>query len=226
MIPRAASSALVVPLSALLLATACAGGAAPGVGASPGPAAGGAGAGGAEGTAIAAAGDTTARPAATDGRAGTARPGGPRPGAPRPGAARAGDDTVEIGFGGRMRRRDMSAAVGSVVNEGYGDQRVGRIEQLLVRIPGVDVTPDGRGGFTVRVRGIRTFGRTGIDAPLWVIDGTPLVGPAAQVLAAIPPMDVDRIDVLKDAAAAAIYGSLGGNGVILVRTRRAGDRPE
>lgn len=202
-------------LSALLLvlAGACAGRPAPGASGAGAPAAGAPAAGvvaGRAGLGAVARVDTGAGRDSARGRV-------------APGAA---DDTVEIGFGGRMRRRDMSAAVGSVVNAGYGDQRVGRIEQLLGRVPGVEVSPDGRGGFVVRVRGVRTFGRTGIDAPLWVIDGTPLVGPASQVLAGIPPMDVDRIDVLKDAAATAIYGSMGGNGVILVRTRRAGDRPE
>jgi TonB-dependent SusC/RagA subfamily outer membrane receptor len=71
----------------------------------------------------------------------------------------------------------------------------------------------------VRVRG--GGGVLGDGEPLFVVDGVPLraLGPGGA-LDGIVPEDVARIDVLKDAASAAIYGSRGANGVILITTRR------
>ena len=59
------------------------------------------------------------------------------------------------------------------------------------------------------------------NQPLYVIDGMPIQAPSfGSALAGIPPNDVERIDVLKDAGSLAIYGSQGANGVILITTKR------
>ncbi len=115
------------------------------------------------------------------------------------------------------------------------------------RIPGVTVTGQGINA-TIRIRGVNSF--TGNTDPLIVVDGLPISnigssrtasptdstsgsasagGPdfnsSNSILLSISPMDVDRIEVLKNASAA-IYGVRGGNGVILIYTRRGGEEPE
>ena len=98
------------------------------------------------------------------------------------------------------------------------------MEDLLVgRVPGLQVLPLGNGHYTLRIRGQRALsGDPTAGEPLLVIDGIPAPrGSASQVLAGIAPRDVARIDVLKDASAAGLYGSRGANGVIVITTRRA-----
>jgi iron complex outermembrane receptor protein len=118
-------------------------------------------------------------------------------------------------------RRNATGAVGSV--DGATGRRDGalRVEEMLRRVAGVVVSPGAGGGYTVRIRGGAPKLGAGMGAPsepLYVLDGVPLaIGPGA--LDNLPPGDVERIDVLKDAEAA-IYGSRGANGVILIRTRR------
>ena len=79
------------------------------------------------------------------------------------------------------------------------------------------------GNYTLRIRGRHTVGDRPVgDEPLLVIDdmSTP-IGALSSTLAGLAPSDVQRIDVLKDAAATAIYGSRGGNGVVIITTKRA-----
>ena len=85
------------------------------------------------------------------------------------------------------------------------------------RIPGVSVTSQA-GTYSVVIRGISSI--TGSSAPLYILDG--LLLNDGDALLSIPPTDVERIEILKGAAAA-IYGSRGGNGVIAVFTKRGND---
>jgi TonB-dependent starch-binding outer membrane protein SusC len=129
----------------------------------------------------------------------------------------AGDDSVVVGYG-TQRRRDVLTAVGSVAPR--HDERVTarRVEELLEgRVGGVEVRRLPGGRFAVSVRGAGHEGRE----PLWVVDGVPLPAglPSHELLAGISPADVARIDVLKDAGAAAAYGARGANGVILITLR-------
>ncbi len=144
--------------------------------------------------------------------------------APAPTAAPAQDansaDSVAVGYG-MQTRRTLTGAVGTVDGRTGPRDGVQRSEELLRRVPGVTVTRLTGGSYSVRVRGgtarLTSGGASGGE-PLFVLDGVPLpIGPGA--LDNLPPGDVDRIDVLKDADAA-IYGSQAANGVILVRTRR------
>ncbi len=103
------------------------------------------------------------------------------------------------------------------------DARVPRVEELLRGVPGLDVTRLPDGGYQLRIRGHRSIrGNPGDDDPLLVVDGIPISREAlGSTLAALAPRDVDRIEVLKDAGATAIYGSRGANGVIVITTKRA-----
>jgi TonB-dependent starch-binding outer membrane protein SusC len=93
------------------------------------------------------------------------------------------------------------------------------VEELLIgRVPGVSVFRTDR-GVSVRIRGPSSF--LSVGDPLFVIDGVALPWGLPNPLAGISPHDVVRIDVIKDGAAA-IYGSRGANGVILITTRRPG----
>ena len=80
-------------------------------------------------------------------------------------------------------------------------------------------------GETVRVRVRGATSLTGSNEPLYVIDGVPVEDPS--MLDAISPNDIQSMDVLKDASAAAIYGSRAANGVVIVTTKKGveGSKP-
>lgn len=129
-------------------------------------------------------------------------------------------DPVDIGYGTR-ERADLTGSVSSVDADDVEHFHYSRIEEMLVaRVPGLQMNrlPDGR--YTLRIRGTSSF--TASLEPLVVIDGMP-TDPSftPDVLAALNPNDVQRIDVLKDAASTAIYGSRGANGVIIITTKGA-----
>ncbi len=108
------------------------------------------------------------------------------------------------------------------------------LQALIGRVPGLEVTQYSGGisggGFSIRIRGQNSVRYNGND-PLFVVDGVPYptqsinklgasgftIGP----LNAFNPNDIESVEVLKDADATAIYGSLGANGVILVTTKKA-----
>jgi TonB-dependent SusC/RagA subfamily outer membrane receptor len=142
-----------------------------------------------------------------------------RANAPRPEAAEpleGGASRVEVGYGSSARR-DLTSAVGSVTSCDVAGQRVTRIEDLLQgRVAGVSVGRNRSGTLSVRVRGAQSL--YGDEEPLFVVDGMPLL--SGGPLSGIDPQDIDRIDVLKDAGATAIYGSRGANGVIVITTKR------
>jgi TonB-dependent SusC/RagA subfamily outer membrane receptor len=161
--------------------------------------------------------------AASRGRPAAPTAAAPASSAPRRGApsAAADGDSVSVGYD-TQTRRSLTSAVGSV--DGSTGQRDGaiRVEEMLRRVPGVSVTRMSGGSYSVRVRNggakLSSAGGGGAGEPLFVLDGVPLaVGVGA--LDNLAPQDVERIDVLKDAEAA-IYGSQGANGVVLIRTRR------
>jgi TonB-dependent SusC/RagA subfamily outer membrane receptor len=132
------------------------------------------------------------------------------------------DDVVSVGYGTQSRRNITGAVASYIPTE--ADARIGRVEFMLQgRIPGLEVIPARQGGFTLRIRGVSTLRQRGTDdEPLLVIDNVPVPsGSLANALAGIAPQDVARIDVLKDAGSAAVYGSRGANGVIIITTKRS-----
>ncbi len=90
-------------------------------------------------------------------------------------------------------------------------------QMIQGRVAGVQVSPNGSGGYSVIIRGVSSF--TGSSEPLYLLDGMPV---DADALTSISPCDVDNIDILKGAEAA-IFGSRGSTGVIAILTKRGGN---
>lgn len=127
------------------------------------------------------------------------------------------DEVVIIGYG-TQRKGDVTSAVGSVKRENFAAGMIKDAGQLIQgRIAGLTVTnPSGNpvSGASVSLRGNTTvFGSS--SSPLILIDGVP------GDFATVAPEDIESVDVLKDGSAAAIYGTRGTNGVILISTRKA-----
>lgn len=149
------------------------------------------------------------------GLAGCGRTEPPQAAAPVP------DDEVSVGYGTQSKRHTTAAISSISLTE--EDARVPRIEELLTgRAPGLEVTRLPNGEYSLRIRGRQSIRGGATDAdPLLVLDDIPAPrGSLSATLAGISPRDVARIDVLKDAAATAIYGSRGSNGVIIITTKR------
>jgi len=146
--------------------------------------------------------------------------------------AQALSEVVVVGYG-TQRKADLTGAVGSIDAVDIVKQPIVSPDQVLAgTISGVNITNrSGDPGAPVSVN-IRGVGTLSADAnPLYVIDGVPLVGTNnitvntssttdSNPLASINPSDIASIDVLKDAASAAIYGSRGANGVIIITTKK------
>jgi TonB-linked SusC/RagA family outer membrane protein len=123
-------------------------------------------------------------------------------------------EIVVVGYGTQERAK-VTGAISSVTSEQIRALPVPNLASAIQgRAAGVQVTNAGAPGADpiVRVRGIGTVGN---NDPLYVIDGVPAGG-----LNQINPADIESIEVLKDASAAAIYGSRAANGVILVTTKK------
>lgn len=124
------------------------------------------------------------------------------------------DEVVVIGYGSQ-KRSNISGAVSTVTAAEIAELPVLRVEQALQgRTAGVQVTQNsGSPGspLTVRIRGTGTINNSD---PLYIVDGVPVDG-----LDFLNPNDIESLNVLKDAASAAIYGSRGANGVVLITTK-------
>jgi TonB-dependent starch-binding outer membrane protein SusC len=141
------------------------------------------------------------------------------------------DELVVVGYGVE-RRRAVAGAVSSMRAAVVEDLPTPTIDNALQgRLAGVQVTQNsGNPGsaITVRVRGSSSISAG--NQPLYVIDGVPLTqgnfsllgygGQTIDALSDLNPNEIESIEVLKDASAAAIYGSRASNGVILITTRR------
>jgi TonB-dependent starch-binding outer membrane protein SusC len=129
-----------------------------------------------------------------------------------------GADEVAVGYG-TQSRSDVTGAVSTIDGRDFKYDRAVRLEELIEgRVPGVRVVRTANGGMMLRIRGAGTFANSG--EPLYVIDGVPLAAAPGEALIGLNPHDVHSIAILKDAAATAIYGSRGGNGVIVITTKR------
>lgn len=133
-------------------------------------------------------------------------------------------EVVVVGYG-TQNRREVTGAIASLSTQTIRDQPVTNVvEGLSGRLPGVLVQQNtGAPGNapSIKVRGLGSISAG--NGPLVVIDGQPINSGSqtnAGGLNLLNPNDIEKIDVLKDASATAIYGSRGANGVILVTTRR------
>lgn len=125
------------------------------------------------------------------------------------------DEVVVVGYG-TMRKSDLTGAVSSVNNKDIKDSPVSNLGQAIQgKISGVQIVDAGKPGDNVSIK-IRGLGSINNCDPLVVIDGVP----TDLGLASLNMADVERLDVLKDASATAIYGSRGANGVVMITTKR------
>jgi TonB-dependent SusC/RagA subfamily outer membrane receptor len=128
-------------------------------------------------------------------------------------------ETIVVGYG-TQKKNIVTGAISSVRSEDLEKVANGRIEQALQsRVSGVTIAASsGQPGSvsTVRVRGVTTFEEGGND-PLWVVDGVVVDSGGIGFL---NQSDIESIEVLKDAASAAIYGTRAASGVILVTTKK------
>jgi TonB-dependent starch-binding outer membrane protein SusC len=96
-------------------------------------------------------------------------------------------------------------------------------KQLQSKSPGVIVTATADGGIAVNIRG--SSSQVASNEPLYVIDDVPITPGPGGALIGLNPHDIESIAVLKNPEDTAIYGSRGGNGVIVIKTRRPGKHP-
>jgi len=147
------------------------------------------------------------------------------------------NEVVTIGYQ-KITRKKTTAAISSISSKELANLPSASFDQLLQgRVSGVNVqnfTGQPGAAPTVSVRGNSLVSRgydefNVINSPLYVVDGVPQptetyvgpgVGTGQNYLAGINPTDIESIDVLKDASAAAIYGSRAANGVILITTKK------
>ena len=140
------------------------------------------------------------------------------------------DEVVVVGYGSQ-RKSDIATAVASVnIKDIVNSSSTQTLQALQGKISGVQIIPtDGSlsSGMTFRIRGVNSV--TGGTQPLFVIDGVPM--PTQQItnedtetvnnpLLGLNPNDIESMEILKDAAAAAIYGAKGANGVVIITTKR------
>jgi TonB-linked SusC/RagA family outer membrane protein len=123
-------------------------------------------------------------------------------------------EVVVVGYG-TQRKLEVTGAIASVNSETLTQLPTGTVGQALQgRAAGLTVINNGSPGSqpTLRIRGISTVNN---NDPLYVVDGV-----IASSISNLNPMDIESIQILKDASTAAIYGSQGSNGVIMVTTKK------
>ncbi len=141
------------------------------------------------------------------------------------------DDVVVVGYG-TQSRQNLASSISTVTNETYKDTPVSSLDQVLQgRSSGVQLTsPSGNLGTApiLRIRGVSSI--TSGTSPLYVVDGVPIqsgnlsYSGDTNLLSDLNPDDIESMSILKDAAAAALYGSRAANGVVLITTKKGAKR--
>lgn len=137
------------------------------------------------------------------------------------------EETIVVAYG-TAKREAVTGSVSSVKGQGLAEVPVTSVDKMLSgKLAGVQISmTSGQPGASsqIRVRGTSSINAS--NAPLWVVDGIPIISEGTSKMtnqstsiATINPNDIESITVLKDAAAAAVYGSRAANGVILVTTK-------
>lgn len=144
-------------------------------------------------------------------------------------------EVVVTGQGTPTERRKVGTSIASVDADAIGRAQAVTVDQALQgKLPGAQITQNsggpGGGGISVRLRGVNSF-ISGSD-PLYIVDGVIIDNSSAQLsdlgirsnpqnrLADINPADIERVEIIRGAAAAALYGSRANNGVVQIFTRR------
>ena len=128
------------------------------------------------------------------------------------------DEVVVVGYG-TMKKSDLTGAVSSAGTKDIKDSPVANIGQAMQgKVSGVQIIDAGKPGdnVTIKIRGLGTINNSD---PLVVIDGIP----TDLGLSALNMADIERVDVLKDSSATAIYGSRGANGVVMITSKRGAE---
>lgn len=142
------------------------------------------------------------------------------------------DDVVVVGYGSQLKR-DITGAITSMSGDEVSKSSGGSLNTALQgKIPGMSITSSSGepgAGATISIRGASSL--SGGSEPLYIVDGVPvesaniesLEGDATfSPLSSINPNDIESIEVLRDAASAAIYGSRAANGVVIITTKGGG----
>src|SRR5215203_906272 len=146
-------------------------------------------------------------------------------------SARTLSEVVVVGYG-TSSRQNVSSAIASVTAEDIANTPVAGVDAALQgKAPGVQVVQNAGNpgnGISVRIRGPASINAG--NQPLYVVDGVPIIqenytqlglgGQDVTAVTGINPDEIQTIDILKDAAASAIYGSRGSNGVVMITTKR------
>ncbi len=141
------------------------------------------------------------------------------------------NEVVVIGYG-TQRKRDLVGSVAQIESDELLDVVGGSFENVLQgKASGLQITQSSGiagAGSVVRIRGVKSISSGG--DPLYVVDGIPITqnnfiqgsenGQNNNPLSSLNPNDIESIEILKDAAASAIYGSRGANGVVIITTKR------
>ena len=148
------------------------------------------------------------------------------------------DEVVVIGYG-TQRKKDITVSISSIKARDVASPVVTSLDQSLQgQASGVVVSQStGKPGSPVSIRIRGTTSINGTNEPLYVIDGIPIITKAEELtsgtlqgseinpLSSINPVDIESIQILKDASATAIYGARGANGVIFITTKRGKKGP-
>ena len=129
------------------------------------------------------------------------------------------DDVVVIGYGSQ-KKKEVTGSVASVkaedFNAGMKTSPVGLLQGKVAGLNIIRTTSDPTStGFNVQIRGFSTLDKGAGSSPLYIVDGVPVSN-----IDNISPDEIASMDVLKDGSAAAIYGTRGTNGVIIITTKR------
>lgn len=129
------------------------------------------------------------------------------------------EEVVAVGYG-VQKKSVVTGSISSVKSEDLQNQSIARAEQALQgRTSGVQVIQNsGAPGANMNIR-IRGYGSNLSSEPIYIVNGTKVSN-----LSSIDPNDIENIEVLKDAASAAIYGAEGANGVVIVTTKSGGNK--
>src|SRR5690606_7999057 len=128
------------------------------------------------------------------------------------------EEVVVVGYG-TMRKKDLTGSITQIQADRLANENPKTVQDILRGTPGIRVgySPSAKGGGDINIRGRRSvYDEGGHNSPLIVLDGMIFYGELSE----INPDDIEQIDVLKDASAAAVYGAKAASGVIIVNTKK------